>query len=113
MKFSRSAILRSSTSAYEVFAPSPSLAAQSSSYLTIWMQSRGYAIAVSYTHLPIDDIPSTVVHYIQHEPERRAIADRTFALIRARLTLEDSIRSLLDAARGVMPALAMAVAVAM
>ena len=58
-----------------------------------------------YLSLPIDAIPRVIDHYVRHEAERRAIADRTFALLSTRLTLMESVRTLLATARALIPAL--------
>lgn len=58
-----------------------------------------------YLSLPIDAIPRAIDHYVRHEEERRAIADRTFALISTRLTLLASVRKLLGTAQALIPAL--------
>ncbi len=63
-----------------------------------------------YLSLPIDAIPGAIDHYVRHEAERRAIADRTYAFICSRLTLEASIRLLLETARAALSMVGLAAA---
>lgn len=55
-----------------------------------------------FLSLPVASMPAAIDHYARHEDERRAMAERMIDLVSGELTLEQSIRSLLDAARHVM-----------
>ena len=55
-----------------------------------------------FLSLPVASMPAAIDHYARHEDERRAMAERMIDLVSKELTLEQSIRSLLDAARHVM-----------
>lgn len=54
---------------------------------------------VHYVSATIEDLANTIVHYLEHEDERRQIVDNAYALMMSELNFEKSLRRMFAAAQ--------------
>jgi hypothetical protein len=59
-------------------------------------QPAPYRPGVHFVSAPLDGLADAVAHYLEHEDERRAIADAAYEFVTGTLTLERSVRTILE-----------------
>ncbi len=58
-----------------------------------------YQAGVHYVAAPIKELAATILHYLSAEDERRRITERAYELLTGKLTMDNSVRRVMDQAR--------------